>query len=58
MDLGDDGDVRAGVECLDRGAHARATRADDQDVVPCLHRRSTLPQRAGTAPRYERRDRA
>jgi hypothetical protein len=33
VQLRDHGDVRARVMGLDRGAHARAARADDQDVV-------------------------
>jgi hypothetical protein len=37
MDLGDDGDVRADVEGLDRGAHAGAAGADDDHVVLSVH---------------------
>ena len=38
VDLRDDGDVRARVEGLDRGAHAGAAGADDEHVVRRLHR--------------------
>ena len=37
VDLRDDADVRARVECLDRGAHAGAAGPDDDDVVLGLH---------------------
>ena len=37
VELGDDADVRTGVEGLDRGTHARATRPDDDDVVHDAH---------------------
>jgi hypothetical protein len=37
VELRDDGDVGAGVVCLDRGAHPCAARTDDQDVVGCFH---------------------
>jgi hypothetical protein len=37
VELGDDGDVRAGVVCLDRGAHPCAAGSDDQDVVRRFH---------------------
>jgi hypothetical protein len=37
VDLRDHGHVRAGVERLDRGAHARTAGADDEDVVLGLH---------------------
>ena len=37
VDLGDERDVGAGVECLDRGAHARAAGADDEHVVLRVH---------------------
>ena len=38
MELGDDCDVCARVECLDRGTHAGAAGTDDEDVVLWLHR--------------------
>jgi hypothetical protein len=38
MELRDDGDVGAGVVCLDRGAHACATRPDHEYVVLRVHR--------------------
>ena len=41
MDLGDDGDVDARVECLDGGAHTGATGADDEDVVLRFHRQGS-----------------
>ena len=37
VDLRDDGDVGADVECLDGRAHTGAARADDDDVVLRLH---------------------
>ena len=45
VDLRDHRDVRACVESLDRGTHARAARPDDDHVVHCVHRR-TLPDRS------------
>jgi hypothetical protein len=37
MDLRDQRDVGACVECLDGGAHPGAAGADDEDVVLRLH---------------------
>ena len=37
VQLRDDADVRARVECLDRGAHTGAAGSDDDDVVLGLH---------------------
>ena len=37
VELRDDGHVRAGVVCLDRGSHAGATRADHEYVVLRVH---------------------
>ena len=37
VDLGEHRDVRAGVESLDRRAHARAAGPDDDDVVNRVH---------------------
>ena len=37
VELRDDGDVGAGVVCLDRGAHPCAAGSDDQDVVGRFH---------------------
>jgi hypothetical protein len=37
MKLRDDGDVRAGVECLDCGPHPRAASSDNEDVVLRFH---------------------
>jgi hypothetical protein len=37
VDLRDESDVRAGVECLDRGAHPGTAGADHEDVVGVVH---------------------
>jgi hypothetical protein len=42
VDLRDECDVGALVECLDRGAHTGATGTDDEHVVRCFHYRWTL----------------
>jgi hypothetical protein len=38
MDLGDQRDVGAGLVRLDRGAHARQSSADHENVVLGLHK--------------------
>jgi len=38
VDLRDHGNVRAGVEGLDRRAHARAAGSHDDDIVNRVHR--------------------
>ena len=50
-----DRDVGADVECLDRGAHPCAARADDDDVVLRVHDRWKLADQGGGRQAGQRR---
>ena len=50
VELREEGDVGAGVERLDRGAHPGAAGADHEYVVRRLHAPLTLPERPAPAP--------